>query len=408
MKTGYITLVSSLHSNSELSRRIALYTQQLDKSGAVKATSNDFKEFNLLFILIASGGTEEIFLKTVDFVLDSKIPFFLVSSTTDNSLPASMEILSWTKDNQVKTCKGIIHGSPEQIAIEVQEEIKVVAATNFISRSRVGVIGKPSDWLIASEVEYPVVTTRYGMEFEHVTMKDFLGRYAETTSEDENIRFSSELESAFVEYSENNGAFLEAHRLYIAILQVIRSSKLNGITIRCFDLLNKIKNTGCLALSQLNDEGIPAACEGDVPALFSMMAIQSLGIGPSFMANPSRIINNQITFAHCTAPRKLLETFHVTSHFESGIGLAIGGTLPKSPVTIFKVGNRQLSKAIILEGAIESTILSDNLCRTQVNISLNNTEYFLRNPLGNHHLIVPGHNKKLIEKLCKSLEITCL
>ncbi len=65
---------------------------------------------------------------------------------------------------------------------------------------------------------------------------------------------------------------------------------LKGLTIRCFDLLSTVHNTGCIALSLLNDEGIISSCEGgDVPALISMLILNALSDEPVFMANPSSI-----------------------------------------------------------------------------------------------------------------------
>ena len=46
-----------------------------------------------------------------------------------------------------------------------------------------------------------------------------------------------------------------------------------------------------------------------------------------------------------------------------------------------------------------------NLCRTQQVIRLDNphllSSYFLTNPIGNHHIIMPGHQQQVLEEILK-------
>ena len=64
---------------------------------------------------------------------------------------------------------------------------------------------------------------------------------------------------------------------------------LNALSLKCFDILEKLKTTGCYALSKLNDEGIIAGCEGDIVSAVTMLWVYKLtGILP-WMANPTNI-----------------------------------------------------------------------------------------------------------------------
>lgn len=96
-----------------------------------------------------------------------------------------------------------------------------------------------------------------------------------------------------------------------------------GFTIRCFDLVKLLNITGCLSVSMLNDMGIPASCEGDLPSLVMMMISRYLTGQPSFMANPNDFYKNKMILAHCTIPRNLTEKYVLKTHFESGIGVGI-------------------------------------------------------------------------------------
>ena len=261
---------------------------------------------------------------------------------------------------------------------------------------RLGIIGRPSDWLISSHADYGIVKQRLGIELVDIPMDDLLdtlGGIPEEitgeTSDKEIIRDS----------------LPGANRIYKALRDIIDKQQLQGVTLRCFDLLNTVKNTGCLALAKLNSEGFVAGCEGDVPAMLSMKIIQSITGLSGFQANPSTIDpeTGEILFAHCTIPLNMVERYEFDTHFESGIGVGIRGYMKEGPVTVFKVSG-DLSRSFIAEGTLVRNQSKPDLCRTQQVIQLSDksqASYFLTNPIGNHHIIVPGSWKTLLEEMLK-------
>ena len=162
---------------------------------------------------------------------------------------------------------------------------------------RLGVVGKPSDWLIASNVDYKDVLETMNLELVDVPIE-------EMTS-----------------LGEVDPGMAGAEAVYQRLKEIVIKYNLQGVTLRCFDLLSTVKNTGCIALSKLNDEGIPAACEGDIPTLLTMMVCKRLTGELCFQVNPARINpDGEMLFAHCTLPLKMTEKHEYTTHFESGIG----------------------------------------------------------------------------------------
>ena len=166
------------------------------------------------------------------------------------------------------------------------------------------------------------------------------------------------------------------------------------MTLRCFDLLTTVKNTGCIAMSKLNDEGIPAGCEGDIPVLLTMMACKKLTGEPGFMVNPARIQpDGQILIAHCTIPLNMTEKHEYTTHFESGIGVAIHGDLPAGDYTLVKLSG-DLKRLLAVNVTLLRCQYEQNLCRTQAWIQTTPivSQYFLTSPIANHHLLIKGHH----------------
>ena len=61
-----------------------------------------------------------------------------------------------------------------------------------------------------------------------------------------------------------------------------------------------------------------------------------------------------------------------------------------------------LSDEGFAEGELVGNQAQPDLCRTQQIIRLSRpsmTSYFLTNPIGNHHIIVPGQHKKELEQI---------
>ena len=394
MNITIYTLTSELHDEKAVGAVTQEFLSSLNVEYTLKGNNyDDYGTQGLSVIYVRTGGTEGIFRRLLPQLREqSKAPFYLLTSGKSNSLAASMEILSYLQQNGLQG--EIIHGSSDYISRRLQILAKVSEAKQKMKGCRLGIIGKPSDWLISSTVEPAIVKERLGIELVEIPMEELLqtiDRTPETTSQE----------------STTNKAILEAlpmaNRIYGALRTIVDQYHLQGLTIRCFDLLTAVHNTGCIALARLNAEGIVAGCEGDVPAMLSMMIVQSLLGVSGFQANPASINpeTGEMLFAHCTIPFNMVERYELDTHFESGIGVGIRGYMKEGPVTIFKVSG-DLSRSFIAEGELVRSQAKPDLCRTQQVIQLadkHQTEYFLTHPIGNHHIILPGHHKELLENL---------
>ncbi len=356
----------------------------------------DYGSNTLNLIYVRTGGTEGIFKGLFNTLREkSNRPFYLLTSGKSNSLAASMEILSYLRQNHVDG--EIIHGRTEYVNSRIRLLEKVEEAREKMNGCRLGVIGKPSDWLISSSADDGMVKQRLGIELVDIPMAELLDRLAIIPEEMPSETSDREIISH---------ALPGANRIYKALKRIVDEHHLQGFTLRCFDLLSTVKNTGCLALAKLNSEGFVAGCEGDVPALLSMKMIQSVTGLSGFQANPSTIDPEagEILFAHCTIPLNMVERYEYDTHFESGIGVGIRGYMKEGKVTVFKVSG-DLSRSFIAEGTLVRNQSKPDLCRTQQLIRLSDksqASYFLTNPIGNHHIIVPGTYKSLLEELLRA------
>ena len=388
------TLTSELHDERAVNAVTQEFLESLGIEYVLKESDySDYGAYGLNLIYVRTGGTEGIFRRKLpELQAKSSRPFYLLTSGKSNSLAASMEILSYLQQHDIKG--EIIHGSTDYIAQRINVLERIETAIKQLQGTRLGIIGEPSDWLISSHADKAQVRKQLGIELVDIPIQALLEAIEK---KDEGAM------DTLSERAEIQQALPGAQRIYETLKDIIGDYRLNGFTLRCFDLLTAVKNTGCLALAKLNAEGYVAGCEGDVPAMLSMMIVRSLLGISGFQANPSSINpeTGEMVFAHCTIPLDMVEKYEYDTHFESGIGVGIRGFMKEGPVTIFKVSG-DLSRHFVAEGHLVSNQSKPDLCRTQQVIKLydkSQTGYFLKNPIGNHHIIVPGHHKELIENI---------
>ena len=408
MNISLYTLTSPLHDESSVSAVSAEFIAQIEAELGVNMDFRgpDFTEYGtggLDVIYVRTGGTEGLFKEVYPRLQG---PVLLLTSGKSNSLAASMEILSYL--NQQGRKGEIIHGTPAYIADRLRLLSKVHEARQFLNGMNLGIIGHPSDWLISSEPDKAALKERLGLNLVDVPINELI----ELVSSDEDLSAYSHPEmeaiaqnipTAIQKYT--NGAL----RIYQALKKIIEKYQLSGMTLRCFDLLTAVENTGCLALALLNAKGIPAGCEGDVPTLVTMAVGYALTGHCGFQCNPSRIDpqTGELLLAHCTIPMDMIRSYSFNTHFESGIGIAIHGEMPEGDATIFKLSG-DLSRNFVCKANLTGNPYEKSLCRTQITMKVDQAkaicqDYFLKSPIGNHHVVFTGNQCELFKAFCASL-----
>jgi hypothetical protein len=97
----------------------------------------------------------------------------------------------------------------------------------------------------------------------------------------------------------------KAARVSIALQQLMDKEQAQGLAVgTCMGWLSK--GFPCLAFTRLRDRGIPAACEGDMDSLLTMLLFQYAFDRATFQGNATfDTARNALWTAHCTAPLKM-------------------------------------------------------------------------------------------------------
>ena len=115
MKVNIFPLVSSLHDKGKINENTQKLLGELMRVSDIDfevTTIDKLYDCDLPLILIQSGGSEGLFLKQFSKL---KEPYYLLTYGNNNSLAASLEILSYLKDNNLKG--EVLHGSTDYLNI---------------------------------------------------------------------------------------------------------------------------------------------------------------------------------------------------------------------------------------------------------------------------------------------------
>ena len=400
MVINLITFASILHKQTTIRSSHEIILTELEKYFTLKFidyTEMDkltHDDFSLLFI--ATGGVERL---VIQYFEQLPRPTILLADGMQNSLASALEISSWLRNRGMKS--EILHGELREIVKRLFVLYNNFKAQRQISNSRIGVIGTPSNWLVSSNVDYLLAKRRWGVEYVDIPLERVIEYYNKISDEEVGNASAQLAGQALACREATPDDMLKAMKIYHALKRIAEEDKLSALTLSCFRLIELTGTTGCLALSLLNDEGIIAGCEGDLQSIFTMLVVKTLTTQSTFMANPSMINTrtNEIVLAHCTIGLKQTEKFILRSHFETDLSIGIQGILPTGDVTLVKCGGECLDEYYLATGTLTENTNYLNMCRTQVRIRLNSpTDYFLRNPLGNHHILFHGNYETILNE----------
>lgn len=99
---------------------------------------------------------------------------------------------------------------------------------------------------------------------------------------------------------------LKAARASLTLDQLIAENHIDGLCVgTCMGWLSR--GFPCLGFSRLNDRGIPAACDGDMDCLLTMLIFQHAFNQAGFLGNAGGVdtARNAFHLSHCSAPLKM-------------------------------------------------------------------------------------------------------
>ena len=229
--------------------------------------------------------------------------------------------------------------------MEVTELLKKTASPGILEGKKALIFGRPFDStsVPAHNLTEEYVYNHTGLTIRHRPVNDLVTLLKETdeaSTREDMKRWKKEAKGVD---KVSDKVLLDECRMYSLLRSIIEKEGLSAISIDClsFTLMRSVLSLPlpCLAFARLRDEGITAACEGDVCGLMSSMVFEKISGKPSYFANVSSVDKKKSStvLRHCVAPLKFLGPDHPQLPYELHDYHGLGkGVVPKVefPVSI--------------------------------------------------------------------------
>ncbi|SCK56526.1 hypothetical protein [Streptomyces sp. WMMB 322] len=242
--------------------------------------------------------------------------------------------------------EGELPAAPELPALQRERapEGEVRAAVESLSGRRIGVVGDGPPGFTPSEYDAATLRDVFGIEVERLEVDEVFARIdavPETTVEEElaaATRVRPSLRGLDPAHTAGFAAVTSALREWSA------ADVLAGVAVRCWpEFPTRLGVCPCSALSRLADEGTPTACERDVHGTVTMLLLEALGSGPTYLVDTVDLdaADNVVRLWHCGSAATALaadpEQATQSVHCNRRIGVAGDFALRTGPVVMARI-----------------------------------------------------------------------
>jgi L-fucose isomerase-like protein len=169
---------------------------------------------------------------------------------------------------------------------------------------------------------------------------------------------------------------LDSAAIYLAMKDIMDEQGAQAITMDCLGgfYSGKLPGYPCLGYRQMNDDGLtPGTCEAQIQDMLAMLISRYMFDRASFASDPVLDTStNQIIYAHCVAPTKMLgqdgphNPFIIRSHAEDGKGAAIQSLLPLGYMTTSFRFDGNYQSMVIHQAKAVGNVDEPKACRTKL------------------------------------------
>ncbi len=164
--------------------------------------------------------------------------------------------------------------------------VRAMAALTRLSKTKIGLIGGAAPTFLNLDYDASSIAQRLGVQIEQHAMEDVFHRVdSYTDSQVAEVVGSMTARAAEVQVTDEWMA--RTGRVYLALRDLAGEGDYSALGVRCWpEFQSELGGIGpCAAISWLNETGLPASCEGDVPGAISMLAAYHVSQAPVTMTD---------------------------------------------------------------------------------------------------------------------------
>lgn len=310
----------------------------------------------------------------------------------------------------------VVHPSSEKFTDHIKTFDSVCRVVNGMRRMTVGAIGARTTAF--KTVRFDELTLqKFGITTETLDLSEIIQRVENFDIKKVSYQAKADILKNYTSWKGvPDKSFSNLVKLGVVLDEVIEEYQMDAIAIRCWiELQKQLKVSPCVLLSELNDRGIPAACELDVTNAVTMYALSLASGEPATLMdwnNNWGEEEDKCILFHCgPVPQSLMTAKgQVVDHQllvkEVGIGCSFGcnvGRMAPNNITYSSAVTKDGKLEFYLgEGKITEDVIPEGYFGCAGVVQINNLQEHLKT-IGyggyRHHVsLTPGYVKQAIEE----------
>jgi len=180
----------------------------------------------------------------------------------------------------------LFYGDPNdnETICEIVAYCKATMIRSSLTYATMGLIGGRSISAYPTVADPNQIKKTFGLEIEHID-QSLLLEYACTVPDYDVQDIIRELPKRYGKITADPKFVERSVRVYLALRKIVRENSLDLIAVKCLDEFINLYTSCCLAVSMLNDEGIPTVCQSDINAAISFYILSLLSEDPPYFGD---------------------------------------------------------------------------------------------------------------------------
>ena len=168
----------------------------------------------------------------------------------------------------------VVSPSGDRFKANVDYFDRVCRVVNGMRGMVVGAIGARTTAFKTVRID-EVALQRHGITMETLDLSDVFARMKAVNSDDEAYKAKAEILKAYTSWEGvPEQAFGNIARLGVVLDAIVEEYQMNAIALRCWiELQEQLGISACVLMGEMNNRGVPAACEVDVGNAVAMHAL---------------------------------------------------------------------------------------------------------------------------------------
>ena len=384
-----------------------------DGKSALRAAQKFKKnEVGLLCLVEATWSSDYLVLDILEEV-DVPIITWALPGINTGSLCGTQQLDCVLKELR-KTYK-FVYGDVEEENVyqKIKRYARAVSLRNHLRKARLGLVGYRIPGMTEVTFDEYELKSLFGPRIVHLGIDKFR-EWLSKVSHKEAEPIWAKVKARMGKVSVNEEDGLRSAKAYLALKEFVQEKELAGLAVECYpDLMGEV----CLAYSLLAEEGIVAACEGDVNSLLAMLMLYLLTGKPIHNTDLLAVYeeDNSAVFSHCGSG-----DFSLAEH-SSDISLKPVRLANKGVCVLFpgKPGKVTMVNLVGRKGTYRMCVVGGEAVKTEMVFAGNpvrvrlpvNTQELLkiiaREGFGHHWMIGYGDVKEELAEFCALTGLRC-